>query len=648
MKNIIFFILSAIISVPSIAVDYYVNDAAGGADAATSGLNAFSMIAGNDANPGTLASPKQTIGSLIGTLVAGDRVFIQAGTYNEELLLSGKNGAAGNLISFIGLDSLNTIIRSLAGGTQYAVQLENSNYIRWQNLRIIGEPGIDKAINIFRNSDHNEVIGCSLMGYYGVDILRNVAGSGPDFNIVRNCKIFTEFVGIRIKSNRIGAETWTAAGLVGPEGNEVYDNNVRVQAVDVFSALELQAVRNNLIYRNKFSANGRTIEGTIHIASHSSGNLLLNNYITHETAPTLPAFINAAIEIDDNSGVDIFHNSIYSVGDAFHLEGVVEGTQTPANATLTNVALENNILYSLSNNCIEIPNEVAKFKSIKNNMYYAPGGSLAVTGTSTLPAVNRNFASWKAYNPDGSGIGDLNSLNTDPQYINPAISNLNLGNSSPAIDAVIDNIASVVHDIYLIARPYGPAKDIGAFEWTNFYLPVNLISFNASCLGAKVELNWATSTEANNDYFIVERSIDGIHFNAIATVDGAGNSNKFMSYIYTDSYDGKAYYRLKQIDYDGTFSYSNISYSGCGSELNQIDVFVESGNITVNVVGDAQECTITLYTQLGQILLHQTHEMEKQVNTFQINNYGIADHLYIVQVVAGGQVFSKKILFSGY
>ncbi len=91
-------------------------------------------------------------------------------------------------------------------------------------------------------------------------------------------------------------------------------------------------------------------------------------------------------------------------------------------------------------------------------------------------------------------------------------------------------------------------------------LPVELIEFNARPLANEVQLNWATASETNNDYFTIERSTDGRSFEAIATVYGMGTITEISKYYHTDKnpLNGLSYYRLKQTDFDGQFSYSDI------------------------------------------------------------------------------------------
>lgn len=92
-------------------------------------------------------------------------------------------------------------------------------------------------------------------------------------------------------------------------------------------------------------------------------------------------------------------------------------------------------------------------------------------------------------------------------------------------------------------------------------LPIELIEFTAEQAGNTVHTKWVTATEQNNDYFVVERTVDGITFETIGTVDGSGNSSFANSYELTDPHplEGVSYYRLKQVDYNGVYSYSPFS-----------------------------------------------------------------------------------------
>ncbi|MBI4647218.1 MAG: hypothetical protein HY738_11690 [Bacteroidia bacterium] len=99
--------------------------------------------------------------------------------------------------------------------------------------------------------------------------------------------------------------------------------------------------------------------------------------------------------------------------------------------------------------------------------------------------------------------------------------------------------------------------------------PIELLNFNGACYDKKIVLNWSTASETNNDYFFVERSEDELEFSSIGIISGAGNSNNILTYHFVDEspFSGISYYRLKQTDYDGAYSYSGVVAVNCEKEL---------------------------------------------------------------------------------
>lgn len=91
-------------------------------------------------------------------------------------------------------------------------------------------------------------------------------------------------------------------------------------------------------------------------------------------------------------------------------------------------------------------------------------------------------------------------------------------------------------------------------------LPVELTSFSAKRINNLVALNWQTASEFNNDYFQIEKSKDALHWDAIGKISSLGNSTQLRQYQFNDSFpiQGINYYRLKQVDLDGSYTYSNV------------------------------------------------------------------------------------------
>ncbi len=92
------------------------------------------------------------------------------------------------------------------------------------------------------------------------------------------------------------------------------------------------------------------------------------------------------------------------------------------------------------------------------------------------------------------------------------------------------------------------------------YLPIELKSFTAEQTKNGIQLDWVTATEINNEFFTIERATESSDWEAIANIQGAGNSDFDISYQYLDSHHPNelTYYKLKQTDFDGSFTYSDV------------------------------------------------------------------------------------------
>lgn len=140
-------------------------------------------------------------------------------------------------------------------------------------------------------------------------------------------------------------------------------------------------------------------------------------------------------------------------------------------------------------------------------------------------------------------------------------------------------------------------------------LPVKLVDFSASATQKEVTLNWATLSEVNYDRFSIERSADGINWNSIGTVNGAGNSSTRKNYQFTDRLPlTAAYYRLKQIDIDGSFEYSLVQFARSRSGSGAITVFpVPNAGQSIQFAGlnEIRNWKLVVLSNTG-IQVHQT------------------------------------------
>jgi len=182
-------------------------------------------------------------------------------------------------------------------------------------------------------------------------------------------------------------------------------------------------------------------------------------------------------------------------------------------------------------------------------------------------------------------------------------------------------------------------------------LPVELLSFDARCANNKVKLNWVTASETNNDYFTIERSKDNNIFEKVLDYPGAGNSNHLISYSAIDDspYAGNSYYRLKQTDFDGIFTYSGIVPVSCGQEQDFDLISVIQGThdheieMTFVAVG-GEQYTYGVYDITGKLMMESAGVAASGINEVHIEMGFIAESLYMVTLQTSEKSFSRKVV----
>jgi hypothetical protein len=206
---------------------------------------------------------------------------------------------------------------------------------------------------------------------------------------------------------------------------------------------------------------------------------------------------------------------------------------------------------------------------------------------------------------------------------------------------------------YISVSTPGPTRWVHVDNFTllnGLPLSVELVNSEASCTGDAVLILWSTSTEINNDYFLIEKSEDGINFTEIGTVASAGNSQQTTEYSFTDynTENKKLYYRLKQVDTDGkqTELGKVTTHTACIDGEDEIHTFYnqQSGlDITINA---SHNCTyrITLLDAMGKIVQAIVHPSNEGVNHFIWNISGCSTGIYVINFESENEVFSTKVL----
>ncbi len=137
----------------------------------------------------------------------------------------------------------------------------------------------------------------------------------------------------------------------------------------------------------------------------------------------------------------------------------------------------------------------------------------------------------------------------------------------PASFAGLPNLFILIHKLNNSSGTNRTSRIDNALLTGTLILPVELVDFRAKIFPNRINLSWQTASEQENDHFELQRSADGLAFEEIAIVPGAGTSNEPHFYAFADDkpFPGKNYYRLKQVDFDGKYTHSKVVSVNFGS-----------------------------------------------------------------------------------
>ena len=268
-------------------------------------------------------------------------------------------------------------------------------------------------------------------------------------------------------------------------------------------------------------------------------------------------------------------------------------------------------------------------------------------GTEFAEIIGKSYANFSAMQGDGY---ELNGVSEDPHYTDPAGGDFSLPGGSLLIDCGLR--LPGINDEY-----YGAAADIGAIEYNQHPVPVELTFFKASVKDNFVLLDWNTASAIINLGFEVERSINEKDFQKIGFVRGHGTISVSKSYQFNDKTveQGKYYYRLKQLNLDGSFEYSSIVEvfvnlpDRFSLRQNYPNPFNPSTEICYSLPG-AIDVDLSICDIMGRHIV--TLVREKQTAGYKTvkwngkdkNNMNAASGIYFYNLRAGEFSVSRKML----
>jgi len=219
-----------------------------------------------------------------------------------------------------------------------------------------------------------------------------------------------------------------------------------------------------------------------------------------------------------------------------------------------------------------------------------------------------------------------------------------MGNSATTGDGTAGSITSATYVTSF--SPFSLGSSTG-----NNPLPVALLSFKAYVVNNYVELNWETATEINNDFFTIERSLNGIDYEIIGEVYGAGNTSTSQYYSLVDEYPypGISYYRLKQTDFDGKYEYFpvvSVKFNKKQFELTNIYPNPGANKVTIEIDSEENdEVKLIIYNQLGVEVIKKSITTQEGTNNIEIDVTSLAQGSYYLTLKNNSNaILTSKLL----
>lgn len=449
-------------------------------------------------------------------------------------------------------------------------------------------------------------------------------------------------------------------------------------------AIGLYQVGSTNIFNNEIITNQRigaaiANEGiyAVSVSAGSVTNIYNNKFTKLSTLSTGATYGITAISIESNGTYNVYNNMITgfeltAANPTAYLTGIKNSSATDTLNCYFNTIMMNDIAdigtgtvaykgLLISNGTCDVKNNIV-FSNEPNFVNYCISRE-GVAGTLTSnyndlfvqDNVNGKVGYWNA--TAAPTLADWQTASTQDAnsksvFVNfKSATDLHLALASDGdLNLIGTPLASVLTDIDGDTRhltfPY-----IGADE-SNTPLPVELTSFTASAKGNVVELTWQTATEKNSAYFEVQRKADKDNWTSIGKVSAAGTTTEKARYSFTekDVKGAVAYYRLKMVDLDGSYSYSKEVEAKVGLPVsfelsqNYPNPFNPSTTIQYAVPVDSK-VKLEIYSTLGELVTTLVNDLKPAGNysvAFDASRY--ASGTYIYRLTAGTTVMTKKML----
>lgn len=278
---------------------------------------------------------------------------------------------------------------------------------------------------------------------------------------------------------------------------------------------------------------------------------------------------------------------------------------------------------------IEAPGNFTANGGVRVRLYYHQND---LTGLVNDPAPNGNIANYGWFKSStGSFQSTIDEMNASPAQLPSAIGLTPVygnENGTEYVEFLVENFS--VFGMY--------AQTIDA------PLPVTLTSFNANCQGETIQLNWSTASEFNASHYIIQNSRNGFTWTDLGEVAAAGTTNQATNYNFeTKNFGGLSYFRLVQVDLDGTTEIFGPVSVNCNLENSSLTVYpnptAENFTVRIETNDSFENATLELIDNMGRVVSSKTLDIEAGSTTIPFESRDLQDGVYILRMRGEGEKF---------
>lgn len=583
--------------------------------------------------------------------------FNLTGTGNNDgvvftgITLTGSGTISNNLIGSTSNENSIRTISAASNSNQAIYGINNATFpgssSQGQNINISNNTISGMRNNFSGSSIIDRIVGIDIAEANTLTIQNNTIQNLTSSNAASNINAYT-LKGIQVVNNGIT----NASGYTISTNTIRNLNNLNTSGICNMAGLFLNSISNNknIITRNfihSFSQtspnNNSNMTGILLIegSTRVTNNMIRLGINAAGTSMAAPININC---LDNNSSddVEVWHNSFFMGGS---LSNSTASTfcikrNSNGNFNLANNALVNNRFFTsgtIRRNFAVGISTINQFSG-RNNCYFYSGA-----GTALAQIGSTNYDSilpWRAASAMDDGSGRVN-----PNFVNATgnVSTVDLhvsGTTPIESNGVAIPIVTVDFDgqTRITLTPNDIGADAGIFTSTS--LPVKWKTFTVAPANNNsiANIQFATSQEINNKEFSIEKSSNGINYSSIKTMAGKGNSNLVNNYFYADDISNTSkeirilYYRIKQTDFDGTFTYSQVQKVDLDAQAaaQSFSVFPNpsTDKIYINGLNSNETTQLYIYNINGQEVMQWSIEANTIENAIDIST--LPKGMYII------------------